>query len=233
MGSCIPYCARYLSTALIYSAPTCANVSQPSTLQLEEGDLALMQDGRSIAQQKVAVVKTLVVFCNADPSLLADHVIHLATYLKGDRSVSKAQQACIIQGVALIMSRVLPIIESLDQMELPEMEADLKKLVMTMSPIVLSPVLASLALIGARPRGGSGPNTLLQLGQKFHGYLNDRAQVESEWLNQQVHPALGHLSRALYTLGLVCRHCGGGDDEGNVCGVCCTESRETRKRNVY
>ena len=140
----------------------------------------------------------------ADPELLGCHISHLAAYLKGDSSVTAEQQMRIVHGVAVILSKTLPLVDDLSPEDLDDMESDLKALVMTMRPVVLSPVLMCLSSICARHQDERA-RTLESLAQTFFSYLRKKG-VQSKALNAQSGDTSAHLNRALYTLGLVCRH---------------------------
>ena len=197
--------------------PAAAELAADATDPAEKAALALYTEA---ADQLVATIATLHVFCKASPDLLVPHLSTLLPYLKADNGVKPAEEALICTNVANMVAWTMPLAkeEEQDLQDLKGVVEDLRKIIykfgspvvhaavegmVIMTQKVMPTVLRGRIQDAEREPHAVAAEPLLALMRVFYGVLRKGTEPGTK-LDQR---GRANSQRGLVVLGYICRYC--------------------------
>ncbi|XP_013407379.1 nipped-B-like protein B isoform X1 [Lingula anatina] len=174
-----------------------------NVLKLEAKAVELTEGKVTSSQRLVACLSTLYLFCKIKPDMVVQHAETLQPYL--DIKCSTQGDYMVLHYIARVLELVVPLMEHPSEGFLAQLEEDMMKLVLKHGMMV---VQSCVSCLGSVINLVSHNYKLVRdCFQKFFGVL---CKIMTEHKNNPKNPALDNskptLLRALFTVGLLCRH---------------------------
>ncbi|CAE1178724.1 SCC2 [Acanthosepion pharaonis] len=174
-----------------------------NVLTLEEKSVGTEDGSESSSQHLVACLSTLYMFSKIKPDLAVQHAITLQPYL--DIKCNTVGDTMVLHNVARILELIVPLMEHPSESFLVQLEEDMMKLILKHGMMVLQ---SCVSCLGAVVNNVSHNYRLVKdCFQKFFGVLS---RLMADHKRNPDNPTLlsrrPTLLRALFTVGLLCRH---------------------------
>lgn len=192
-------------------------------LQLEEGTPLKRVTIGDEQMQFLACMKTLSVFCEAQPRLLNSRLELIMIHLKGDDNLSKTVENKVQSLVLSMVNNVFAHMERIPERIVKRLETDVKSLVFRAPPSVVGPsikCLATIANVTKKP-----PLLLVKILETFYSYLLKYRDLGS--LARLPADVSSSVQRALFTAGQV-----GGAIDLDACVIPDNELTNLKKGSI-